>query len=805
MKHRILALLLAAALLCAVLPAAAAVEPASGSFGEDLTWSLDADGVLTVSGSGAMPYEIFYPWYDVIDQITAVVIEPGVTSVSNSAFLNCTALRRVTLPEGLTRIDKYAFEGCVTLTEIALPDGLTTLGNAAFRDCKALAAVTLPASVTAVGESVFSGCTALAAIGVDAANATYSSDAAGVLYTKDKTRLLAAPGGLTGAYAIAGTATDIDSWAFSGCQRLTAVTVPQGVTALESYTFNECPVLTAASLPDGLTSIGDSAFYACAALQTIALPRSLTSLGESAFERCAALTELTLPEGLTRIGDWAFSECTALTGIAVPASVTEIGYAAFSFCPALRAITVAAENPSYSSDALGVLFDKEKTTLIAAPGCLHGNYDVPAGVTTIDYAAFAFCKELTMLTIPVSVTNILSEAFDYCDALRGIFVAEGNAYYSSDASGVLFNKTQTDLIRCPGGYLGDYTAPDTVTHVKAYAFDHCGRLTTVTLPASLESIGGYVFFCCDALKGVYLRGNAPFRLKRDTLFVTLDAETGEEQHLTGVSVYRLDGTTGWNVDWEGCPVVLWDGTPASTHVHHYEEKIQPATCLQGGSTGYACACGDGYVLGETAALGHDFRNGKCTRCGAADLNAAPTPMPSYTDFSDLLAEAWYRPGVTYALENGLMNGVGGGKFDPEGAVTRAMLVTTLYRAEQTPSTAGMSNPFADVPAGLWYTNTVIWAADCGIVNGTSATTFDPDAPITREQIATILYRRSKAAPVEQSLDTFPDAATASPYAIDALRWAVKTGLLNGQDGHLAPQQTAPRTQIATILMRYFAE
>ena len=172
------------------------------------------------------------------------------------------------------------------------------------------------------------------------------------------------------------------------------------------------------------------------------------------------------------------------------------------------------------------------------------------------------------------------------------------------------------------------------------------------------------------------------------------------------------------------------------------------------------------------------------------------------DYNDLSSEQWYHAGVDYALENGLMNGVGGGRFDPDGSLTRAMLVTILYRSENTPDVSGESNPFADVPDGQWYTDAVIWAAKEGIVNGTSKTTFAPNDSITREQIATILCRYAGSPKVSGDFASFSDASSVSAYAYDAMRWAVQSGIINGTDGKLAPQDNATRAQIATILMRF---
>ena len=151
-----------------------------------------------------------------------------------------------------------------------------------------------------------------------------------------------------------------------------------------------------------------------------------------------------------------------------------------------------------------------------------------------------------------------------------------------------------------------------------------------------------------------------------------------------------------------------------------------------------------------------------------------------------------------------MKGMAEGIFAPENALTRAQFVTILYRLEGEPNIEGLENPFGDVKADLWYTNAVVWAASKGIVIGKTDTIFDPDAAITIEQTAAILYRYSEAKPLEEDLlKTYTDASSVSVYAIDAMNWAVASGLINGMTKTtLAPKGTATRAQIATILMRY---
>ena len=188
---------------------------------------------------------------------------------------------------------------------------------------------------------------------------------------------------------------------------------------------------------------------------------------------------------------------------------------------------------------------------------------------------------------------------------------------------------------------------------------------------------------------------------------------------------------------------------------------------------------------------------------AAAREALKTAGCPSTNFTDVEENGWYHTGVDFMVRNGFMNGVADDAFDVDGNLTRAQLVTILYRIAGEPETTA-TNPFADVADGQWYTNAVIWAAENGIVKGVNTTTFAPNDQITREQIATILFRYAKAEKVEGKLAGFPDAEKVSDYAADAMAWAVEQGLINGiseSDGktYLAPQETATRAQIAKIL------
>ena len=172
----------------------------------------------------------------------------------------------------------------------------------------------------------------------------------------------------------------------------------------------------------------------------------------------------------------------------------------------------------------------------------------------------------------------------------------------------------------------------------------------------------------------------------------------------------------------------------------------------------------------------------------------------FTDVS-----GWYEEAVRYNYRTGLMNGTSDTTFNPDGIVSRAQLVTILYRMAGEPEVSGES-VFTDVPTGQWYSDAVEWAAKKGIVNGIGNGKFDPNGAVTREQIATILHRKHNSITTGGNLDAFPDKNDVSSFATQGMTWAVEEGLVTGVTSGgsvlLAPKATATRAQIATIIMRY---
>ena len=269
--------------------ASAASSGNCGDSGSNVTWLLDDNGTLTISGSGKIEdyrSDIDQPWYSNRSDITSVVIEPGVTSIGSLAFYECSNLTSITIPSGFISIGDYAFWNCTGLTSITIQNGVTSIGTGAFWNCTGLTSITIPSSVTSIGVNVFYNCTGLTDITVDSNNSSFCSES-GVLFNKDKTTLIYYPLGKNdSSYTIPDGVTVIEQYAFYCNSKLTSVTIPSGVTSIGEMAFRECSGLTSVIVPSSVTSIEYNAFWCCFNL-IIYIPGGIT-IGIDAFYSTAA-------------------------------------------------------------------------------------------------------------------------------------------------------------------------------------------------------------------------------------------------------------------------------------------------------------------------------------------------------------------------------------------------------------------------------------------------------------------------------------------------------------------------------------
>lgn len=310
-----------------------------------------------------------------------------------------------------------------------------------------------------------------------------AEDEFGVKYSKDWKRLLKAPQNLEGEYSIREGAKVIEKEAFSECNSLKSVIIPNSVTIIEDWAFLGCCSLRSIDIPDSVTKIGVSAFSGCSSLMSIHMPDSVTSIGYNAFEGCISLKNIHIPDSVTSIGSNAFEECVSLKSIIIPDSVTRIEGWTFYYCKSLKSIIIPDSVTSIGDSA----FSDCKSLI---------NINIPNGVTSIGESAFSNCHSLTSVTIPSSVIAIGTNPFCGCPAdLKNeskAFIYEHN---------VLFNKDKTTLISYRAKE-ANYVIPDSVTSIGECAFLECNSLTSIIIPDSVTSIGVCAFAQCNSLTSI---------------------------------------------------------------------------------------------------------------------------------------------------------------------------------------------------------------------------------------------------------------------------------------------------------------
>ena len=754
--------------------------------------------------------------------LTCVYLNDGITTIGDHAFYKDEYLSAINMPRKLELIDQYAFYGCDTLTFVRARacSRLKRIEDHAFYSCTMLAELRLPDCLTYIGPWAFAWDRILGqedtTLGLPSNLQTIGKGAFAFVNHHKKLNI---PSQVTriGDYAFlcdyymeeltfspGDKKLTIGVAAFAGDNHMKSVDLSNRVAQIDRCAFAGCELLEEAYFGDKIDTIEGRAFTSVdAALQ---------------FAIKAALNGILDPDNPDGNEEHADDIAAGLTQIA---KITQLKRAIFKIDPA-KTITGAADtNSSFPRDCV-VYYPQGSYTWAAElkddgtwqgykTGLWHGDHIAQFADTVVDptctkqgYTHHA-CTVKGCTYAPVDDTYVAATDHTWVTQTYPASCTEqGTVFYKCSACGA----TRTEKIAALGHDLSrcdlfpaTCTKPGRVVGTCA----RCGVQIDEVIPAK-----GHDYSYADVrteptcTESGHYKGTCPTCGKDyDDTIPALGHDWGEWV----VAQEPTATTTGYRYHiCARCNARVGEDIP-KLHTHTWDAGVvtQKPTATEPGVKTYTCT------------ICNEQKTESIPATGVPDTCPGGPTCPGYA-FRDMPApDNWAHAGLDYCIYSGYINGLSATTVDPSGTCTRAQLVCILYRIQGEPKVVEgyeldkLRAPFDDVPRGQWYTNAILWAKLTRIVNGTSATTFDPSGQITREQLATILYRyTAKYAPDATgnaaSLADYPDAGSVSAYARDAMAWAVGNGLIKGlphdKTDYLEPGGSTTRAQVATILMRY---
>lgn len=757
--------------------------------------------------------------------LTCMFLNDDITTIGDHAFYADEYLSAINMPRDLELIDKYAFYGCDTLTFVRAGacSRLRRIEDHAFYSCTMLAELRLPNGLTYIGPWAFAWDR--------------------ILGQEDTTL------GLPSSLQTIGTG------AFAFVNHHKNLNIPANVTSIGDYAFMCDYYMNNLTFSPGdkPLTIGVAAFFGDNHMKTVDLSNRVAQIDKCAFAGCEMLEEAYFGDRINTIQDRAFTSLDnamkilvegVLNGILRPddtdqnadqagdistafnmiAKVTKLKRAVFKNDPAKSIYGAADSNRSFPDDCV-VYYTQGSHTWAAElkddgtwqgykTGLWHGDHiaqfadTVVAPTCTEQGYTHHVCTVKDCPYDPVDDTFVSATDHTWVktQTLPPTCTEQGTAFYKCSACGA----TRTEKIAALGHDLSRCDlVPDATCTQPGRAVGTCARCGVKideVIPAkghdySYKSASSTEPTCTES--GRY-KGTCPVCGKdyNDTI-PALGHDWGEwvttiEPTYTTVG-YRYHLCARCNTrEGEDIPKL---------HTHTWDAGVvtQKPTATEPGVKTFTCT-----ICGET-------KTESIPATGVPDVCPGGPTCPGYA-FRDMpVPTDWAHEGLDYCIYHGYIAGTSASTVSPNGVCTRAQLVSILYRVQGEPTTvkgyelSKLRAPFDDVPRGQWYTDAIWWAKLMGVVAGTSATTFDPEGEITREQLAVILYNYTKQfAPgsltATGSLAGFPDAASVSSWARTEMAWAVGNGLISGTGSgsvaYLTPQGSATRAQVAAILMRF---
>lgn len=757
--------------------------------------------------------------------LTCMFLGDGITTIGDRAFYEDEYLSAINMPRDLELIDQYAFYGCDTLTFVRAGacSRLRRIEDHAFYSCTMLAELRLPNGLTYIGPWAFAWDR--------------------ILGQEDTTL------GLPSSLQV------IDTGAFAFVNHHKNLNIPANVTRIGDYAFMCDYYMNNLTFSPGdkPLTIGKAAFFGDNHMKTVDLSNRVAQIDKCAFAGCEMLEEVYFGDRIDTIQGRAFTSLDnamkilvegVLNGILRPddtdqnadqagdistafnmiAKITKLKRAVFKNDPAKSIYGAADSNRSFPDDCV-VYYTQGSHTWAAAlkddgtwqgykTGLWHGDHIAQFADTVVDPTCTKqgythhVCTVKGCTYAPVDDTYVAATDHTWVKTQTNAptCTEQGTAFYKCSACGA----TRTEKIAALGHDLSRCDlVPDATCTQPGRAVGtcaRCGMKIDEVIPAkghdySYKSASSTEPTCTES--GRY-QGTCP--------------RCGKEYN---------DTIPALGHDW-GEWVVTQEPTAETTGYRYH--LCARCNTREGEDIPklHEHAWNAGVVTQKPTATEPGVKTFTCTICGATKTESIPATglpgtcpggptCPGYA-FHDMPVPAdWSHEGLDYCIYRGYVAGTSASTVSPTGVCTRAQLVSILYRMQGEPTTvkgyelAKLRAPFDDVPRGQWYTDAIWWAKLTGVVAGTSATTFDPEGEITREQLAVILYNYTQqfapgSIPAAGSLAGFPDAGSVSSWARTEMAWAVGNGLISGTGSggvaYLSPQGSATRAQVAAILMRF---
>ena len=758
--------------------------------------------------------------------LTCMFLNDDITTISDSAFYKDEYLSAINMPRKLELIDKYAFYGCDTLTFVRARNcsRLKRIEDHAFYSCTMLAELRLPEGLTYIGPWAFAWDRILGqedtTLGLPSSLQTISTGAfAFVNHHKN----LNIPANVTSigdfafmcdyymnnlTFSPGDKKLTIGKAAFFGDNHMKSVDLSNRVAQIDRCAFAGCEMLEEAYFGDKIDTIEGRAFT------------SLDNAMKIAVE--GVLNGILRPDDTEQNADQAGDISTALNMIA---KVTKLKRAVFKNDPAKSIYAAADSNRSFPDDCV-VYYPQGSYTWLAElkddgtwqgyqTGFWHGDHiaaftdTVVAPTCTEQGYTHHVCTVKGCTYAPVDDTYVAATDHTWVktQTLPPACTEQGTAFYKCSACGATRTEKIAalghDLSRCDLKPAATCTQPGRAVGTCA----RCGVQIDEVIPAKGHDYSyAETSVAPTCTEPGHYKGTCPTCGKDyDDVVPALGHDWGEWV----TSIEPTVSTVGYRYhvcNRDGCGYREGEDIP-KLHTHTWDAGVvtQKPTAAEPGVRTYTCT-----VCGQT-------RTEAIPATGVPETCNGGPACPGYA-FRDMPAPSiWSHAGLDYCIDHGYIAGTSATTVTPDGECTRAMIVSILYRVQGEPAKVNgyelkkLAAPFDDVERGMWYTDAIWWAKLTGVVSGMSPSTFAPDDPITRAQLAVILYNYTKQFAPESLTETgslagFPDAGSVPSWARTAMAWAVGNGLISGvgENGvsYLRPEGCATRAQVATILMNY---